>query len=859
MDIYTGETTLFEFTEPFLKSPTTFDELERYVSIYNPSEVVIIGNVPFDTMDTILEYASVQCNSVHKVNIDPYTGCKTDMATRALNSEKQSYQKELLTRFFKVGDYDVFYQMFAQYTVATQAFCFLLDFIFQHNPNLLNKVKEPRIENRTDRLFLANHSLKQLNIIRDGSEINKSLGCVESMLNVCITAMGRRRFSYHLLNPTTSVDSLREQYQLTETFLENLDGFHFLSQGLSEIRDLTKIHRQIVMKKISPKTLLLLHQSLLSIRNIFRGIPAALLSQLQRLSAPLSSFSSSSLSFADVSVYCMELLHFLETRLDLELCFDVENTQQFDVNFIKRGVDSQLDEKTEAWVDAHDQLEAVRQYLNNMLGAEHIKIHETEKNQYALVATKRRCATLKQSLPVNVGHEVTLSYVSRLDGITRQMQFPMSQELFLFYSQSATNETISSTFIKSLCNTITAAKGVMKDMIAPVYTTHVLSKFEEEFLLRFEFITEFVTVVDYAYAKAVLAKKFNYCKPNIIVKRTVEETTTSSFVNARGLRHCLIEQIQKNEIYVTNDIEMASNGMLLYGTNAVGKTSLIRAIGVAVIMAQAGLHVPCTSFEFFPYKHLFTRILGNDDIHKGLSTFAVEMSELRTILRVADSSSLILGDELCSGTESVSAKSIFVAGLQMLAAKRATYLFATHLHEIKDYDEVVELMDGDKERCLSMKHMEVIYDKARDVLVYDRKLKDGPGESMYGLEVCKSLSLPQEFLERAHQIRRKYLSNEGAGGILSAKTSHFNRQKVVTMCEQCGLHMAKEVHHLYHQKDANEDGLIQSEDGSVFHKNHRANLLALCEKCHDAFHRGTNDEKRFRKKKTSAGVSHGSC
>jgi DNA mismatch repair protein MutS len=237
-------------------------------------------------------------------------------------------------------------------------------------------VKEPRIENRTDRLFLANHSLKQLNIIRDGSEINKRLGCVESMLNVCITAMGRRRFSYHLLNPTTSVDSLREQYQLTETFLENLDGFHFLSQGLSEIRDLTKIHRQIVMKKISPKTLLLLHQSLMSIRNIFRGIPAALLSQLQRLSAPLSSFSSSSLSFADVSVYCMELLHFLETRLDLELCFDVENTQQFDVNFIKRGVDSQLDEKTEAWVDAHDQLEAVRQYLNNMLGAEHIKIHE---------------------------------------------------------------------------------------------------------------------------------------------------------------------------------------------------------------------------------------------------------------------------------------------------------------------------------------------------------------------------------------------------------------------------------------------------------------------------------------------------
>ena len=55
-----------------------------------------------------------------------------------------------------------------------------------------------------------------------------------------------------------------------------------------------------------------------------------------------------------------------------------------------------------------------------------------------------------------------------------------------------------------------------------------------------------------------------------------------------------------------------------------------------------------------------------------------------------------------------------------------------------------------------MMHMTVIYDKERDVLQYDRKLKDGPGESMYGLEVCKSLSLPSEFLEQAYHIRNKY-------------------------------------------------------------------------------------------------------
>jgi hypothetical protein len=80
----------------------------------------------------------------------------------------------------------------------------------------------------------------------------------------------------------------------------------------------------------------------------------------------------------------------------------------------------------------------------------------------------------------------------------------------------------------------------------------------------------------------------------------------------------LIEHLQQNEIYVANDLVLGdangNSGILLYGTNAVGKTSFIRATGVAVIMAQSGLYVPCSSFEYFPYKYIFTRILGNDNI-----------------------------------------------------------------------------------------------------------------------------------------------------------------------------------------------------------------------------------------------------
>ena len=72
-------------------------------------------------------------------------------------------------------------------------------------------------------------------------------------------------------------------------------------------------------------------------------------------------------------------------------------------------------------------------------------------------------------------------------------------------------------------------------------------------------------------------------------------------------------------------IAMTQLAFSFFGTNAVGKTSIIKALGISVIMAQAGLYVACSSFTLRPYTAIFTRILGNDNIHRGLSTFAVEM------------------------------------------------------------------------------------------------------------------------------------------------------------------------------------------------------------------------------------------
>jgi DNA mismatch repair protein MutS len=250
------------------------------------------------------------------------------------------------------------------------------------------------------------------------------------------------------------------------------------------------------------------------------------------------------------------------------------------------------------------------------------------------------------------------------------------------------------------------------------------------------------------------------------------------------------------------------------------------------------MFVPCSQFRYKPYTAIFSRILGNDNLFKGLSTFAVEMTELRMILKMADENSLVLGDELCSGTENESALSIFVAGLMNLHEKRSSFIFATHFHEITEYEEI-QSMDR-----IALKHMAVSYDREQDRLIYDRKLKDGSGPKTYGLEVCKSLYMDTDFLDLAFQIRNKYFPE--TGGILSNRTTRYNSKKIRGLCEQCGQTMGEEIHHVAQQKDADENGFIVT-----FHKNHKANLMSLCEECHDKMHKDNGSQKI--RKKTSKG------
>ena len=816
IDIFTGKNTFYELTTENSHNPTTYDELERFVSTYNPSETIIISNLEENKISDIIHYVNIESKKIHRLGYDD---------KRIKNAEKQIYQQELINRFFSPKVANSILNNTLEFAYGIQSYVYLLNFVFEHNPNLVNKLQEPIIENRTDRMLLANHSLQQLNILDDHNYKGK-LSSVSNLLNNCITPMGSRSFKHNILNPTTCREKIERKYNITE-YLLNTDYWINWRKDLKHMKDIEKLNRQIYLKKIMPSNLFYLYENLSTIKNVF--------SSLSR-DEIINNYLQQDITMTNkmnIATICSKLQKVFDNTFILEQCKDI-TTMDFETNFIKKGVSIELDKCIELRENNVNKLEAIRCYLDKMITQgektsknDFVNIHETDKSGIMLQCTSRRGNILKQQIQAGK-HKVILEFITN-SGVKEQFDFIPDVHTS---TATGTNVNVTNEMITKITNELVKSKQKMKDLITIIYNQFIqdLQQYEKEFINLIQFCSELDQLQNMCY----IATKYNYHKPDI---RSGEK----SYIKSKELRHPLIEQLNTEELYVTNDVSIGvdSDIILLYGTNAVGKTSIIRALGINLIMAQAGLYVASSYFEFVPYTGIFTRILGNDNLFKGLSTFAVEMSELRVILNMADKNSLILGDELCSGTEHDSAVSIFVSGLEMLHKKRTSAIFATHLHEIVHYEEIERMKNID------IKHLTVSYNKEKDVLIYDRKLKDGPGESMYGLEVCKSLHLPDEFLENAYAIRRKYKKEEEGG--LSKKQSHFNSKKIMNMCEVCKINIGEEVHHLQHQEKADKNNMINKR----FHKNHPANLLTLCEVCHQNIHKSG---KQHKKVKTSIGI-----
>ncbi len=834
LNMFTGKSYLAEHMVPYENNPTTFDELERAFSIFVPCEVIFLHDLASvnTTIKDVKIFSGLECDCVHDVPI------KTTQA--ALNCAKPAYITQILESNFGAESYESC-EEFQRYPSATQSYCYLLNFVKEHNPSLLKKINMPEFANVNTQSILANHALKQLNIIDDLSADGIRSGKLSSVLNFlnrASTSMGKRRIKEMMTRPIYDEDQLNAEYEKVAEILDpiNYESVIFARRELDNVMDLEKVLRQTVVKKIAPNLIIQLYESLSHVHAI--------------------TIHSEVLRDEKIEIACLTIMKEINDQIDLtKIGVQNENT------IFKMGVNRDLDNLINDFNNIKSHIDAIQGFFNMIMRSngptsddtEYVRIVSTEKSGSTLQMTKTRAKTLK--ILLDKGDYKTAPWFKNCANLERGTansikdsgtitfrNYDIDFSDLKFKSATTSNDELSFNQLTKLFMKMFSLESAIEKKNTELYNIFVEHVLENRCFLLIESVINYVIEIDALQCRAYVAKKYNYCRP------VIDQSQTTSFVDAKGLRHVLIEHIQQNEIYVANDLAICAQGILLYGTNAVGKTSLIRAIGIATIMAQCGFYVPCASFHYKPYKSFFTRILGNDNLYKGLSTFGVEMSELRMILKNADENSMILGDELCSGTETQSALSIFVAGLMDLHEKKSSFIFATHFHEIVDYEEIKAL---DR---LFLKHMSVFYDRERDCLVYDRLLKDGSGDKMYGLEVCKSLHLPTEFLEKAFSIRLKYFPE--TAGDLNFNTTRYNANKVRGLCEMCKTALSTETHHLMMQMEADKDGFLNG-----VHKNHKANLMALCEACHQKTHTTTTTEKvlyktvkKIVKKKTTVGM-----
>jgi DNA mismatch repair protein MutS len=677
------------------------------------------------------------------------------------------------------------------------ALLFLLQFIEEHYPSMLKSFhrNEPWIPHA--RLVCGNHALTQLQMT--GQNSNET---VIGLFDKCITPMGKRAMRDRLLSPYSEADEIRSRLNEVQEFLFwPEEKFKILERQLRFMYDIPRLHRKVLCGLVTPQEISGLFQSYNAIYTIMNQVT---------LNSCLKEPFTQEQWVNYINIFKMN--------------FTEEKAQQANGDLTAFNIDKykEIGEIEKQIKEILYGFQILRKEIatNGGVNEDAIRIEEREKEPYGLKGSTVTLQQLKKNIK-------TLP-----DGIK--------------ISELKSGGWIDCTKLQNLNTQLQKLREKLENLVK----THLvdacleIANAGQDIWTLMEF---WVSHIDCTQCIGKTSKEKGYTCPKI---ENVDENGSS--LDIKNIRHPLVEATSTRVSYVKHNIKLGGRreespesphqigtqgvrgrrapplGWLVYGMNASGKSTLMKATGLCVLLAQAGCFVPAKEMTLKPFKSIYTRILNQDNLFAGLSSFAVEMSELRDILRNSNEHTLVLGDELCAGTESISAQALVASGIQWLSAKSAKFIFATHLHGLTN-------VINTKDLGVEVWHLHVEYDPVTKKLIYDRSLRPGNGSTLYGLEVARAMDLPFEFIEQAlnnrHQIMNSVKQED-------ATSSNWNKEIVRKECEICHKVMKTdlEVHHIKPRAEA-VNGIL--EDGS--HMNDKRNLIVICNICHDMVHNGTID------------------
>ena len=223
------------------------------------------------------------------------------------------------------------------------------------------------------------------------------------------------------------------------------------------------------------------------------------------------------------------------------------------------------------------------------------------------------------------------------------------------------------------------------------------------------------------------------------------EVNDGFVIHLEGSRHPVVERMMPREAFIPNDVllDEAARIIVLTGPNMAGKSTLLRQVGLCVVLAQMGAFVPARRAAVGVVDRLFTRVGASDNLVAGQSTFMVEMSETSAILHGATARSLVLLDEIGRGTSTYDGVAIAWAVTEFLHnAIGGKTVFATHYHELTQLTE--ELAHA--------RNFNVAVREVGDEIVFLHRLEPGGADRSYGIHVGRLAGLPAPVVARAWQV-----------------------------------------------------------------------------------------------------------
>jgi len=795
IDITTGENNIYEIKSNKNDNNYVLDEIFRCIQSYNPSEIIINTENISIKQDTIIKYLELEGRTYHFNNYK-------DNTYLLENKYKIPFLEKLFPKHNMISIVD--YLDLDRIYWGLSSYIYLLQFSYEHNESILNKLIKPKIWETKDYLILSYDSINQLNIIPNRNlRLTTKYDSLLNLLDLTSTSLGKRMLKHSLINPIIDNDELNKRYNLIEIFRTKINInplYTEFENFLEKIFDIEKLHRRMTIGLLNPASFSNLD---ISYKFIIKTLDL------------IGTIDNDKLSNILPKSHNIETFHNFIDDYTKKLNMTIINgctLNNIKKSIFAKGIYDSIDTLQKKIDNCYLFFDKVRESFAKVIDIkkESVDLKDSDRDGFHFSTTKKRASILKTKL--NSSDLKAISF--NIDG--KQLSINPST---IEYKTSSSITKLFSPEIKNYSEQLNFYQLKMMRLCTEQFKL-LLVEYDEKYGDTLKAIVEFISYLDYIKSCAKVSLKYGYNKP------VINNKYDKSYIECQDLRHPIIEKINSDVEYIPNDVDLGNNtnGMLLYGVNAVGKSSYMKSVGLSVVMAQAGMYVPATSFEYFPYKYIFTRISGNDNIFKGQSTFAVEMSELRSIIKRSDSHSLILGDELCSGTETISGLSIVAAGVITLEKLKSCFIFATHLHQLSSLEEITIL---DKVKNF---HMETIYDEKEKKLIYNRKLKEGSGNAIYGLEVARAMNLDKSFIHLANTIRKKILNIED--DIIPKKTSTYNSDIIIDTCKIC-FKKCEEIHHIKPQCIADENNIIDGHSKNIKH-----NLIQLCHQCHQLVENG---------------------